>query len=352
MTLQAVAGFLGQSGILHPANLYRNLVAGIHGRRSGFFRPGDFALTPSGSSMNITIGRGDAMLMGTESSTTQGGYYVWNNASETLAWPAAAAQPRIDSLILRVIDTDYGSDPAGSKAVWEIVSGTAAASPVRVSDSAFASAGAYYHPGAWYRVADVTVPAGITNLAAASITFGLNYTRQGRAQLVSSYGQEPGDPQKGDLVQYNGGTHGGFVFNWNGTAWVPAGSQDWQTWTPIVRNNAISGTPATISSTLDHARYKRMGDMVFYQFATTVNASVTNGNSISLPVASTTLRSHAAGSLWGFGPSAPSGQMGIAYHGGVAGNWDRLHIVGSNTLLLDLASGTVIRGSGFYYVDK
>src|SRR3954469_13008509 len=105
MTLQAVAGWLGQTGLQHPASLYRNMLAAIVGRRSGFFRYNDFTLTPSASTMQLTIGRGDAFLMGTEGVTTQGGYFVWNNADETLAFPAAVSLPRIDSLILRVIDT-------------------------------------------------------------------------------------------------------------------------------------------------------------------------------------------------------------------------------------------------------
>lgn len=356
MTLQVVAGWLGQAGVQHPANLYRNMLAALVGRKSGWFRGGDFALTPSASAMSLNIGRGDAFLMGTEGISTQGGYYVWNNATETLAWPAATTLPRIDSLILRVIDTDYGSDAAGSKATWEVVSGTPAASPVRVPDSAMAAAGAYYHPGAWMRVADFTVPASASNLAAASSVVGTNFVRLGRPQLVSSYGQEPGDPQNGDLVQYTGGAHNGVLFNYGQGSWSPAGFRDWQTWTPVVRNNALSGTPGTISSTVDHARYKQIGDMVFYQFALTVNAAASNGASISLPVASNTVRTHHSGNLYVFGASAPTDQVGVAYQGGApgvtTGPWDRLFAVNVNTGLRDFASGNVVRASGFYYVDK
>lgn len=354
MTLQVVAGFLGQTGLQHPAMLYRNMIAAICGRKTGMFRLNDFALTPSGSAMSVTIARGDAMLMGTENVSTQGGYFVWNNANEVLAWPAAhASLPRIDSLILRVIDTDYGADPAGSKAVWEVVSGTPNASPVQVPDSSFAAAGAFYHPGAWYRVANFQVPALATNLAAATMTFFRNYTRGGAFELVATYGQEPSDPVRGDAVMYNSGTHAGVAFQYDGVGWSPAGWQDWKTWTPVVRNNGISGTPATVSSTPGDCRYKQIGDTVFYHFTLTVNAAVTNGASISLPVASATTRTHHAGNMYVFGSGAPSDQVGVAYQGGSpSAPWDRIYAVNINTGLRDFASGNTVRGSGFYYVDK
>lgn len=218
MTLQAVAGFLGQSGIQHPALLYRNFTSAFAGRRSGFYRYDDFTLTPNGAAMSLNIGRGDAFLMGTEGVSTQGGYYAWNNATETLAWPAAAGSPRIDSLILRVIDTDYGADAAGSKAVWEIVSGTPAGSPVAVADSAFAAAGAFYHPGAWLRVADFTVGAGITNLAAATLSHKRKYCRIGRHTIGLS-SDFPSDAVLGDQFTPIDGTYAGVLYIYDGGTW-------------------------------------------------------------------------------------------------------------------------------------
>lgn len=227
MTLQAVAGFLGQSGIQHPALLYRNFTSAFAGRRSGFYRHDDFVLTPSGSAMSLNVGRGDAFLMGTEGVSTQGGYYCWNNATETLAWPAAAASPRIDSLILRVIDTDYGADPAGSKAVWEIVSGTPAGSPVAVADSAFAPAGLYYHPGAWLRVADFTVGASITNLAAATLSHKRKYCRVGR-HCIGLSNDFPTDAVVGDQFTPLDGTYAGVLYIYDGASWQRTSKFDGQ----------------------------------------------------------------------------------------------------------------------------
>lgn len=219
MTLQLVAGFLGQAGIQHPALLYRNFASAMAGRRAGFYRYDDFTLTPSGAAMSLNVGRGDAFLLGTEAVTTQGGYYAWNNTTETLAWPAAAGSPRIDSLILRVIDTDYGADAAGSKAVWEIVSGTPAGSPVAVADSAFAPAGLYYHPGAWMRVADFQVPAGATNLAAATVTHKRKYCRVGR-HCIGLSSDFPADAVLGDQFTPIDGAYGGVLYIYDGATWI------------------------------------------------------------------------------------------------------------------------------------
>lgn len=138
---------------------------------------------------------------------------------------------------------------------------------------------------------------------------------------------------------------------WNGSAWIYPYAPDWQNWSAVVRNNGISGTPASISVTIDHARYKQVRDMVWYSFALTVNAAASNGASISLPVSSPTIRTHHSGQLWVFGTGAPTDQVGVAYQGGgPSAPWDRLYAVNVNTGLRDFASGNVVRGSGFYRV--
>lgn len=260
MTLQVVAGFLGQAGIQHPANLYRNLVGALGGKRSGFFRYNDFLLGPSGSGMTMNVGPGDAIIMGTEAVSTQGGYYVWNNAQEAFSWPAAVSLPRVDSLILRVIDTDYGADPAGSKATWEVVSGTPAASPTPVADSAFAPAGAFYHPGAWLRIADLTLGASITNLASATISHKRKYARLGRRTLCLA-ADLPSDAQQGDVATLLDGTTPNLSLTYNGSAWVvPESVIPWITFPfagGFVDGSSLSNEPA--------AGYRIVGNMVEFR---------------------------------------------------------------------------------------
>lgn len=216
MGLQTVPGFLGTAGLSHPVQLFRNQEAALCGRRTGAFRYGDFALTPSGSAMQLTIGAGDAFIMGTEQ-TTQGGYFAWSNASEVVAWPAAAGSPRVDSLVLRIIDTDYGSDASSPQALWQVVSGTPSGSPVKVPDVNFASGGANYRPGAWWRVADFLVPNGTTNLAAATLTHYRRYARIGR-NVLCNFADLPSDAQIGDTAWLLDRTN--VTATYNGTAWV------------------------------------------------------------------------------------------------------------------------------------
>jgi hypothetical protein len=170
MGLQTVPGFIGQAGYNHPPELFRNMFKALTNKASGIMVDyNSFVMTPSGSAMQLTISSGYAALMGVEN-TTQGSYFVWSDASQTLTWPAASGSNRIDSLILRVIDTQYGTDPDTPQAEWEIVQGVPAGSPVAVADSEFASGGGHYRPGAWYRVANVLVQPGDTNMAATDIT--------------------------------------------------------------------------------------------------------------------------------------------------------------------------------------
>jgi hypothetical protein len=286
VTLQVVAGFLGQSGLQHPANLYRNLVGALGGKRTGAFRYNDFALTPSGSNMSLVVGPGDAVLMGTENSTTQGGYYVWNNANETIAWPASTSQPRIDSLICRVIDTDYGADPAGSKAMWEVVSGTPAASPSAVPDSAFAPAGAYYHPGAWWRVANFQVPASASNLAAATLTHFRRYARVGRHTMGLSTAF-PGDSQNGDQFTVLDGSLAGALYLYQNGAWRLSASER-KSYTPTLSSTGTQ--PGLGSSPLQNGWYSIGPGPTctfswFLRFGTSGNNPGTGTYQIALPIA-------------------------------------------------------------------
>jgi hypothetical protein len=350
MALQSVPGYIGIPGYNHPATLMRNFNAGVAGRRAGAFRYNDFALTPSAVNMTCLINSGEAMVLGNEDSA-QGGYYAWSNLPETIAWPAAGGTPRYDTLLLRVVDTTYGSD-AGLGSFWEVVSGTPSGSPVPVTDADLNVGGPLNRHGAYLRIADFLVGASITNLAAATLVHRRKYARLGR-HTMGLVVDLPADAQVGDSYTYLDGTNTtGDTVRYNGTDWEAGSVERWRTWTPTVRNNGISGTPATISSTVDYARYKKVGDQVFYHFALTINAAAANGMSISLPISSPTIRTHHAGHMFIFGTGAPTDQTGVAYMGGgPAAPWDRIYGVNINTGLKDGASGNVVRASGSYYVD-
>jgi hypothetical protein len=276
MGLQVAPGYIGTSGFQTPVELDRNWLAAVAGRRTGSMRYNDFALTPSASAMQLTIGAGDAVIMGSEGSTTQGGYYAWSNASEVITMPTAAGNPRYDTLLLRVIDTQYGADAAGNKALWDVASGVAAASPTPLADSQFNIGGALHRPGGWYRVADILVPASVTNLSTATVVNKRRYARLGRNVLCLST-DLPTDAQIGDIATLIDDNMN--VLTWNGTQWLSVrAAGTWQPLTPYygasVTANAFGYAPA----------YKLIGNTVRMRGIVFKAAGFTNGASmLSLP---------------------------------------------------------------------
>lgn len=175
MAVQAVPGFIGQAGFQHPVELMRNINRGIW-NRSGVLKVGDFALTPGGSSLQVVVAAGRAHIVGVENAT-QGGYFVWSEASETKVLGAAVGNPRIDTILLRVEDGQYGTISGQPEAYVDVVQGVAAASPTARPDSDFNSGGAFYVPGAWFRLGDVRVNVGDGVLPSGQFTHNLRYVR-------------------------------------------------------------------------------------------------------------------------------------------------------------------------------
>lgn len=155
MSLQVVPAYLAEPTIDHPAELDRNLLESMY-RQTGRVKVGDFALTPLVGSLGLAISAGGAILVGNENAQ-QGAYFAWSDASENKSWPAPSGSPRIDALILRVVDGQYGTDPAEDTCFFEIVQGTPSGSPVQVPDSNFNLGGPNYRPGAWWRLANVRI---------------------------------------------------------------------------------------------------------------------------------------------------------------------------------------------------
>lgn len=200
MTLQAVPAFIaadsGGTPIQHPVELMRNLIAYL-ATRSGMVRPGDFAATVVASQMQLTVAAGAAVLLGAESAT-QGAYFAWSDAAETLAWPAASSQDRYDTLVLRVRDPQYGTITGSADSDWNIVQGTPGASPTPVTDASFAAAGANYVPGAWLRVYDILVPANATQLTQGNVTQKAQYCGLLGFTLATSFSGLPASPRQGE----------------------------------------------------------------------------------------------------------------------------------------------------------
>lgn len=216
MGLQAVPAYIGQTGFQHPVELDRNILEGLF-RHSGYLKQGDFVLAPAAVPLQLTVTEGRAFLLGVETSQ-QGGYFVWSEATQNLVFGSPSGQPRIDSVILRVVDTQYGSDPGVPRAEFDIVAGVAAASPTARPDSDFNSPGTYYKPGAWFRMADVRINTGdgAAPLPGGQITAHLKFCNLSTGLVLANSASRPTSPALGDSI-YEIDT--GMQRAWDGTAW-------------------------------------------------------------------------------------------------------------------------------------
>lgn len=220
--LQAIPAYI--PGLDHPATLDRNVLAAVFGRRSGAARLGDFAITPGGVTRQFNVAGGRAVVMGRENSQ-QGAYLTWSDGPEILSLPAPVGSPRIDTLLMRIYDDQYGTITGQERAEWEIVQGVPASSPSARPDSDFLTGGSKYAPGAWWRVADFRTNPTDTTIPANQIYPTLDFVRVPGAETlcssvpsVTGFGGRPtSDAVKYDRIRE---VDTGFGYLWNGTKWL------------------------------------------------------------------------------------------------------------------------------------
>ncbi|MFF7295304.1 hypothetical protein [Streptomyces sp. NPDC008265] len=169
---------------------------------------GGAGLSATGTSaMQVQISTGRAIVQGT---SVQGAYPVSVTAPVTLTVPDGHAQhPRIDAVVLRVIDTLY--ETAQQDAVQlEIISGTPAASPAAPAT-----------PTTGIKLWEILVPAG-TSAGTGGISWASALTD--RRRYTSAYG---GIIPRGYSLSFSGGYVGQYrdtgseLERWTGTAWEP-----------------------------------------------------------------------------------------------------------------------------------
>jgi hypothetical protein len=214
MGLQTAPAYISQTGFNHPAELFRNLTKSIFGR-SGLVRFGDFAITPTGTNRQISIAKGSAVVLGSENAT-QGAYYAWSDAAELKTFGTPSGSPRIDTLLLRIADPQYGTIPGSPMATWDIVQGVPAGSPTARVDADFNSGGSFYIPGAWFRVADVRIETTDQVIPGGNITPNLKYVRGSSRKYLALAAENITDATWGDERQ---DTDTGLRYWWNGTVW-------------------------------------------------------------------------------------------------------------------------------------
>jgi hypothetical protein len=221
MGLQTIPAYVG--GLSHPVELDRRILRAQY-RKTGMTYVGAFNMTTVPGSMALNVGAGTAYLNGIETAQ-QGGYFVWSDAAENIPWPAASGQPRIDLLVLRVVDLQYGSDPGTSRAMWEVIQGTPAASPTAPNVSVLNFGNPNYRPGAVYVRATVRVDAGDTDLVGNTITALNEYSASSQydwtVPAYSNLAQLP--PAVGDRA-YVTGTDRRYEYLASGV-WYPVGER-------------------------------------------------------------------------------------------------------------------------------
>jgi hypothetical protein len=151
------ATFIAPDGFPTTAGALRALIAEMFadasGIRSGKLRGMSVAPAPPDAGFAVTVNEGSAII---PTDDGLGAYFVTQYAPETIPWIPAGGQPRVDSLVLAVADSDYGTIPASLGPVWRVVEGVAAASPVALSDADLAAA--LGTPGGHLRWIDVEIP--------------------------------------------------------------------------------------------------------------------------------------------------------------------------------------------------
>jgi hypothetical protein len=215
----------GTTQVQHPAEALRALqraassfpgVVNAPTAASAVNTAGDFAGTVVPAAMQLTVAKGSAFVPGREAASTlqqAGSYFVYSEASEVVSWPAnASGSTRMDSLILRVADPQYGSiggNPLG--AWWDAVPGSSGAAR---PDSDFLSGGAKYIPGGWLRMYDISVPNAATQLTQVNVAYKGGYSNihgfwpypSSGAPSVSplTYGQPGFEVDTGTRTWWNG----------------------------------------------------------------------------------------------------------------------------------------------------
>lgn len=165
MALKASAAYIAAGSFQNSVLTDRALIEALF-QTEGVLGPSDFAPSP-GTGLAMNVAGGFAAINGQEA-TDQGFYFAWSEAQESIAWTVPDSQPRIDALLLRIADSQYGTVSGSQGAYWQIIPGVPAASPVARTDSDINTN--FDVPGAWMRICDYRVNPGDTTIDVARIT--------------------------------------------------------------------------------------------------------------------------------------------------------------------------------------
>lgn len=340
MALKVQPAYIGQTGYLHPVELDRNLLEGLMGR-TGVLRYGDMRVTPTAGTRAVSIAAGRIHIVGQENAQ-QGSYFAWSDAADTFTFAAATVNPRIDSILVRIYDDQYGVISGSPRAEYVIVQGVASGSPVARPDSDFLVGGSQYIPGAWARIANVRVNVGDTTIPGGQITNIERYVRVAGITLCLST-DRPSDPVFGDRCW---DIDTGIRRVYNSTSWVQS-----EAWIGLVQLGAgaatmsITGIPTTLrtleatweartvlAAEPDAVLFRVNATATGYAYQNLIQQNATPSGSanfrgdIGFPVGFCAAANTGAGRTGGgvvrfIGWNAPSSlQLAVNWQGGVYGN--------------------------------
>lgn len=197
--MTANVAFIGAAGYETTPEDVRNLVGAIW-PNEGALTNDSFLCTPSDPGAGFALNRtaGKAVIPG-EDASSQGNYFVWDDGDEDIPWEAPDGTfNRIDSLLLLVVDSQYGTPDLPQGPHFVVAVGTPASVPVALSDAEIIAD--YAQPGAWRRVADIQINVGDLAINPARITMRLSQVDTNRVIKIVESGSVTW-PADGSLVQ-------------------------------------------------------------------------------------------------------------------------------------------------------
>ena len=309
MTVRSTPIFI--QGNSHPGEETRLMMAGILGASTGSFSGGvaaadpahgivnttDLAVTQNGTpNMSVNVAAGGAFIRGTQSAN-QGVYHLWNDA--TLNVTIAASDPtnaRRDLVIAQVRDAYYSGSDRDARIT--VVTGTAAASPVDPSLSAYPNA---------LVLARVTVAAASTTVVTANITNLRTLADiSGRLPVFTSAAAAATampSPADGQGYYLNTGTATEGVQFWNGSAYRLPWNMPWGEVASGASNTTATTTGTTEATIKISPSFTAVANRKYrVQLTGTVTATIAGA------VYEAYLRDNAlAGTLLGFTRFTPPG---------------------------------------------
>lgn len=220
----AVAMFNENAGVVYNAREYRRFFEKIAGYdlvtspgtgSGGIMRPPDlFVHENSTPSLIMRIDAGAAMVDGSEAST-QGAYFVYNDAVVNVTHAAGdASNPRVDLVGIQIRDTEYSGGTNDARLV--IVQGTPAASPSEPTK-----------PANFVTLARVDVPANDTVITNSQVTDRRRMMSMLGGIAIASSGALPTTNLWEGLFVYQPDAHKLMQYTTSTTGWTPPWNVAW-----------------------------------------------------------------------------------------------------------------------------